>query len=104
MAEILAVLPLAGDAGIVGFGGVLVLLVLMGKLVPRSTLKDQQKATDEWRKIAMVREETLRLKEDQLNELLPSLRTVVAFIQSIGAPSVSDTGSNREEAAVGSDQ
>lgn len=73
-------------AGSIGAGGLLtivILMVLMGKLVPRRTLDDALRDRDDWRQAHKVSEAGRIELQQQVGELLELSRTTSTFIQAI---------------------
>lgn len=73
----------AGSIGATGILAIVVLLVLMGKLVPRRTLEDTLKERDDWRAAHGVSEEARIELQQQVGELLQLSRLTTTFIQTI---------------------
>lgn len=72
-----------GSIGATGILGIVVLLVLMGKLVPRRSLEDTLKERDDWRAAHGVSEEARIELQQQVGELLQLSRLTTTFIQTI---------------------
>ena len=81
MTEIIGFTPT--DLGLAGLMGLVVLLILTGRLVPRSTLLDMREERDTWR-AAHVSSEAARLAErEQVTELLELSRTASHVLTSL---------------------
>lgn len=72
-----------GSIGATGILGIVVLLVLMGKLVPRRSMEDAIKDRDDWRAAHGVSEEARIELQQQVGELLQLSRLTTTFIQTI---------------------
>ena len=70
-----------------GLLGVAVLLLLLGKIVPRSTLQDKIEEAIQWRKAYEAEREARRLADAQTTELLEVSRTNHALISALFANS-----------------
>lgn len=72
--------------GSLGAGGILtivILLVLLGRLVPRRTLEDTIADRDQWREAHKTSEEARIELQQQVGELLELSRVTSTFIQAI---------------------
>lgn len=78
-----------GDLGPAGLVAVAVLMILLGRLVPRSTLNDVKADRDHWRRAHEISEQARREQMSQMETLLEHARTTNAFIQSISKHSPS---------------
>jgi hypothetical protein len=63
--------------------GILILLILTGRLVPRRTMEDAIHDRDEWRAAHRISEQARVELAEQLGELLEHARTTNAFIAAI---------------------
>lgn len=66
--------------------GICVLLILLGRLVPRRTLEDAMHDRDMWRAAHMISEQARAEGAAQVEELLEHARTTDAFIRSLPNP------------------
>ena len=69
-----------------GFGGLLTVaigMILTGRLVPRSSLRDAQRTSDKWEAAWREESELTREQSVQLNQLTELGHTTVALLQSI---------------------
>jgi hypothetical protein len=76
--------------------GITILLLLTGRLVPRSVLKDKTDEAERWR-LAYESERTARgISDAQTNELLEVARTTQAIIAAMNTTStrIRETGSS----------
>ena len=80
--------------GLIGLAVLIVLLVVFGIFIPRSThireLNAAKLRGDEWKETAKQLEKTLALKEEQLSISIRSNKIVEQFLRAAG-PSVGDT-------------
>jgi hypothetical protein len=72
-----------GDLGPWGLVGIAVALILMGRLVPRSTLEDTRRDRDSWRTAHDVSERARAELAQSVHDLLEHARTTDAFIRSL---------------------
>ncbi|WNI15585.1 hypothetical protein [Actinacidiphila sp. ITFR-21] len=75
-----------GPVGLLSLG---VVLILTGRLVPRSTLRDVQTERDTWREAHRVSEEARRLDREQLGELAELGRTSTRLLTALPRGEVS---------------
>jgi hypothetical protein len=68
-----------------GLLAIVVLLIAMGKLVPRRTLEDVITDRNEWRTAHRVSEEARLELQQQVSELLEHSRTTDAFLRALPA-------------------
>jgi len=66
--------------------GILVLLIALGKLVPRRTMEDTIHDRDEWRTAHRISEQSRVELAGMVGELLEHARTTDAFIRSLPHP------------------
>lgn len=67
--------------------GITVLLILLGRLVPRSALKDKDKQIDAWKKAAETAREGLLATSAQTAELLEVAKTTNSIVvATFGTP------------------
>lgn len=62
---------------------IVVLLILTGRLVPRSSLKDERQDTERWRVAHEVSETARAAQSEQIRELLTQSEMTVALLKSI---------------------
>ncbi|MFJ7990318.1 hypothetical protein [Streptomyces sp. NPDC096351] len=74
------------DLGISGLLALVVLLVLTGRLVPRSTLQDMREERDTWRAAHAESEAARQAERDQVTELLELSRTAGHVLTSLPKP------------------
>ncbi|MFJ4863388.1 hypothetical protein [Streptomyces sp. NPDC088748] len=87
------------DLGVSGLLVLVVLLILTGRLVPRSTLVDMRDERDTWR-AAHDKSETARQAEREMTtELLELSRTAGHVLTSLPKPREVDAGADVAEAA-----
>lgn len=72
-----------GDLSPWGLVGIAVLFILLGRLVPRSTLLDARKDRDSWRTAHEVSEKARAELAQSVHDLLEHARTTDAFIRSL---------------------
>ena len=95
--------PVVRDIGAVSLVALVVLMILTGRLIPKSThdrelaAADQRTSDavargDEWKQTAKATEEVNSIVRAQNSELIDANRVVKAFLQSAG-PSLAETGS-----------
>lgn len=89
--------PVVRDIGAVGLVALVVLMILTGRLIPKSThdreLEAADKRTadavrrgDEWKQTAKATEEVNAIVRAQNTELIDANKVVKAFLQSAGPP------------------
>lgn len=83
----LALLNSIGPWGLVaGF----VLLIMTGRLVPRSTMQRerelQQQRTDDWKAAFTLGQETLKVQSAQLSEILTAVKAITPAVSQGGSP------------------
>jgi len=94
--------PVVRDIGAVGLVALVVLMILTGRLIPKSThereLEAAEKRTadavargDEWKQTAKNTEEVNAVVRAQNSELIEANKIVKAFLQSAG-PALADGG------------
>lgn len=94
--------PVVRDIGAVGLVALVVLMILTGRLIPKSThdrelaAADQRTADavargDEWKQTAKATEEVNSIVRAQNSELIDANRVVKAFLQSAG-PTFAERG------------
>lgn len=66
-----------------GLLAVVILLIAMGRLVPRRTMEDVIHDRNEWRAAHRISETARQEQQETLDGILVSLRTLEAFIGSI---------------------
>lgn len=66
--------------------GITVLLILTGRLVPRSALKDKDQQIELWRKTAELREEARATSDAQTAQLLELAKTTHSIIDAAFGP------------------
>jgi len=76
----------AAQLGPTGLLAVLVLLILVGRLVPRRTMEDILHDRDEWRAAHKISEDARAEGQKQVDELLEHARTTDQFIRSLPHP------------------
>ena len=69
-----------------GLLAVLILLIAVGRLVPRRTMEDVLHDRDEWRTAHQISEQSRTELSASVSELLEHARTTDAFIRSIPHP------------------
>ncbi len=75
------------NGGAVTFLFVVLWLVFTGRLVPRATVDDIRADRDNWRQVALAKEETRQVEAAQNNVVLEELSaTVDKFINSLPPP------------------
>ncbi|MFH8581641.1 hypothetical protein [Streptomyces zaomyceticus] len=74
------------DLGISGLLALVVLFVLTGRLVPRSTLQDMREERDTWRAAHAESEAARQAERDQVTELLELSRTAGHVLTSLPKP------------------
>lgn len=79
-----AVNPVQGGA--VGLLAIVVLMVLTGRLVPRSTLQDMRDERDTWRAAHTASEEARQLEREQVGELMEMARIGGHILTSLPYP------------------
>lgn len=85
-------LPLALLANIGPWGLVagFVLLIMTGRLVPRSTMQRerelQQQRTDDWKAAFTLGQETLKVQSAQLSEILTAVKAITPAVSPGGSP------------------
>ena len=72
-----------GQVGASGLVVLFVILLLTGRIVPRSTLTDTQAERDSWRKAHEVSEKARAELAQSVHDLLEHARTSDAFIRSL---------------------
>lgn len=78
----LAGLPL-GTLTPAGLLGLVIILIALGKLVPRRTLEDVIEDRNQWREAHQTSEKARLELQQQVQELLESSRATSAFIRAI---------------------
>lgn len=78
--------------------GIAVLLLLLGKIVPRSTYLDKAEEAERWRKAYETERESNELRDEMAKEHLDVSRTTLAFIKAVFQTSAGN-GSPREGAS-----
>lgn len=81
MTEVLGFTPT--DMGLSGLLALVVLLILTGRLVPRSTLQDVRDERDTWRAAHMESEAARQAEREQVTELLELSRTAGHVLTSL---------------------
>ena len=71
------------DLGLTGLMGLVVLLILTGRLVPRSTLLDMREERDTWRAAHVESEAARQAEREQVTELLELSRTAGHVLTSL---------------------
>ncbi|WP_160051088.1 hypothetical protein [Nocardiopsis sp. FR26] len=88
------------DLGLAGLVGLGVFLIWTGRLLPRSTVEDLLKARDErladYKAANDALQESGRLKDQQISELLEHSRTSVSLLQALRSASDTDTPHSEE--------
>lgn len=95
--------PVVRDIGAVGLVALVVLMILTGRLIPKSThdreLEAAEKRTsdavargDEWKHTAKATEEVNAIVRAQNSELIDANKVVKAFLQAAGPPTVNSGG------------
>ncbi|GGU90900.1 hypothetical protein GCM10010275_29850 [Streptomyces litmocidini] len=84
MTEILGFTPT--NMSLSGLLALVVLLVLTGRLVPRSTLQDMRDERDTWRAAHMESEAARQAEREQVTELLELSRTAGHVLTSLPKP------------------
>ena len=75
------------QGGAVGLLSLTVWLIFTGRLVPRSAVDDIRADRDNWRQVALAKEETRQVEAAQNNVVLEELSaTVDKFINSLPPP------------------
>lgn len=72
-----------GEWSIAGLLALVVILILSGRLVPKSTLDAQKKETDYWRETFFKSQETNQVLANALSEITESARTQDQVMKSI---------------------
>lgn len=80
--------PSAVQGGSVGLLALVVLMVLRGLLVPRSTLKDMREERDTWRSAYQESEASRRKDQAHVGELLELSRTAIPLLRALPTPQV----------------
>lgn len=75
-------LPIA-QLGPTGLLGILILLILLGRLVPRRTLEDVIAEKNDWKAAYEQEREARAVGAAQVDELLEHARTTDAFIRAL---------------------
>ncbi|MBW1600909.1 hypothetical protein JJV70_02080 [Streptomyces sp. JJ66] len=88
MGEIAGITAL--DLGAGALLGVVVMLILTGRLVPRSVLEDARAERDTWRAAHQVSEEARHSAQRQADELLDLYRTGVRALDALPRPGDGD--------------
>lgn len=94
--------PIARDIGAVGLVALVVLMILTGRLIPKSTHDRELEAADqrttdavargdEWKQTAKDTAEVNAVVRAQNSELIEANKVVKAFLQSAG-PTIADGG------------
>ncbi|MFE6079961.1 hypothetical protein [Streptomyces virginiae] len=86
------------DLGVSGLLVLVVLLILTGRLVPRSTLVDMREERDTWRAAHSESEAARQAEREQVTELLELSRTAGHVLTSLPKSREVDAGADVAEA------
>ena len=84
MTEVLGVTPIQGGA--VALLGLVVVLILTGRLVPRQVLLDMREERDTWRAAHDASEAARQAEREQVQEMLELSRTAGHVLTSLPRP------------------
>jgi hypothetical protein len=92
---------MAIQGGAAGILGVAVILILTGRLVPLSVLRDTQHQRDTWQEAHRVSEEARAVEREQTRELLEMARVADHVLTSLPRPGeVGHGAAGADEAAA----
>lgn len=72
-----------GSLGAGGLLAIVILMILTGRLVPRSTLEDMKQERDTWRAAFQESEQARHLAQEHSGELLELSRTAVPLLRAL---------------------